>query len=674
MQNMKRLVVALWAAAWMGCGAEGGIEVPLRTADAGAADVGVDPRCPTGQLTCGGTCVDPRSNALHCGACGRACASAASCVNGACQVTCPMGQAVCDDRCVDLQSNALSCGACGRPCGAGEGCAMGACVRGCPSPRATCGGQCVDLLVDAQNCGACGRACPASQSCTAGACVSSCPSGQLTCGGACVDARSDRANCGACGMTCAAGQSCTAGSCVTMASPIRVEWTFPALWSRPGGEVWLPTYLVHLFGLRPPADGVYQLETACARLTNTGTAAQSVSLQVRAPGYATDRSEEVSVSPGAPLLRCVNPAWNLPLLYALRSLTPMGIEAYARDASGTMLSSAMRSVSALPGNGVVWSQSAVDRLTTTSADTFAAMGPYASVFVTPNDATVTTVRRAVEPRSQYGTFGAIGWNASRQQYRTEALPRAANIPVGNQYFDRIYLEGNESIAWALGTVTGGADADIDVYLFSESQYGAWRPGAASPTTRSWTNQRSGASGTYTASATGGWYRLVLFNTTDNFVSRDVRWARNSTRADVVWDALAAIFNELRSRGVIYRNISSSYFEGYQPISLPRDSVTMRAANCIDGALLFASILENIGFEPVLHLVPGHAYVGVNSAPQSSGVGVTWFIETTMLGDTARSWFDAVLCGLSSCVVPMPAWSVDVSVVDARAARMRPIPY
>ena len=126
--------------------------------------------------------------------------------------------------------------------------------------------------------------------------------------------------------------------------------------------------------------------------------------------------------------------------------------------------------------------------------------------------------------------------------------------------------------------------------------------------------------------------------------------------------------------MIYRNISSSYFEGYQPISLPRDSVAMRAANCIDGALLFASILENIGFEPVLHLVPGHAYVGVRSAPQASGTGVTWFIETTMVGDTTRSWFDAVLCGNASCVVPSPAWSVNVSIVDARAARMRPLPY
>lgn len=458
------------------------------------------------------------------------------------------------------------------------------------------------------------------------------------------------------------------------ASPVRVEWTFPALWTRPGGEVWLPTYLVHLFGLRPPAEGVYQLETACARLTNTGAAPLSVTLTVRAPGYATERSEEVSVVPGAPQTRCLNPAWNLPLLYALRSLTPLGIETYARDAAGATLSSAMRSVSALPGNGVVWAQSTIDLLTSGPADTYAAMGRYASVFVTPNDTTVTTVRRAVEPRSQYGTFGVIGWNPSTEQYRPEALSRTSTIAVGGQQWDRIYLEANEPIAWALGSVAGGSDADVDVYLFTEAQYLAWRPGMAGSAARVWTNQRSGTSGSYTALSPGGWYRLVLYNTTDNFVSRDVRWARSSARADVAWDALAAIFTELRSRGVIYRNISSSYFEGYQPISLPRDSVAMRAANCIDGALLFASILENIGFEPVLHLVPGHAYVGVRSAPRSSGTGVTWFIETTMVGDTTRSWFDALLCGLSSCVVPSPPWSVDVPIAEARAARMRPLPY
>ena len=75
-----------------------------------------------------------------------------------------------------------------------------------------------------------------------------------------------------------------------------------------------------------------------------------------------------------------------------------------------------------------------------------------------------------------------------------------------------------------------------------------------------------------------------------------------------------------------------------------------------------------------HLLVVRYYVGVHSAPQASGVGVTWFMETTLVGATSRSWFDAVLCGISSCVVPSPMWSVDVSVVDARARRMRPIPY
>ncbi len=458
------------------------------------------------------------------------------------------------------------------------------------------------------------------------------------------------------------------------ASPLRVDWTFPALWTRPGGETWLPTYLVHLFGLRPPAEGPYQLETACARLTNTGPTALPVTLTIRAPGYATERTEDVTVTPGAPQTRCLNPAWNLPLLYALRSLTPLGIEAYARDTTGATLSSAMRSVSALPGNGVVWSQSAVDGFTTTAASTYAAMGRYASVFVTPNDATVTTVRRAVEPRSQFGSFGVVAWNRSTEQYRPENLSRSANVAVGGQYFERLYLEANEPIAWALDAVSGGADNDIDVYLFTESQYLAWQAGTSTVATRTWRDQRGGAGGSFTAPSPGAWYRLVFFNTSDNFVSRDLRWRRTTARADVAWDALAAIFTELRSRGVIYRNLSSSYFEGYQPISLPRESLAMRAANCIDGTLLFASLLENIGFEPILHIVPGHAYVGVRSAPQASGLGVTWFIETTMVGDATRSWFDAVLCGISSCVVPSPPWSADVSIVDARTDRLRPLPY
>lgn len=53
------------------------------------------------------------------------------------------------------------------------------------------------------------------------------------------------------------------------------------------------------------------------------------------------------------------------------------------------------------------------------------------------------------------------------------------------------------------------------------------------------------------------------------------------------------------------------------------------ANCVDGSVLFASILRKIGIEPYLILVPGHMFVAYlrNEEPEVYG-----FLETTMLGN------------------------------------------
>jgi len=52
------------------------------------------------------------------------------------------------------------------------------------------------------------------------------------------------------------------------------------------------------------------------------------------------------------------------------------------------------------------------------------------------------------------------------------------------------------------------------------------------------------------------------------------------------------------------------------------------ANCIDGAVLYASLFEAIGLEPVIVLVPGHAFVGVKTSPSSNKY---YFLETTLTG-------------------------------------------
>ena len=175
--------------------------------------------CASPMATCEQQCVDLQRNALNCGACGRRCANAESCMMGACRVSCPSGQDACSGVCVNQQSNALNCGACGNRCPMGQSCASGGCVAGCPPPLATCGGECVDTQSDARYCGGCGNACAGGQSCSGGRCSLSCSAGQMACSGRCVDLQTDGTNCGICGVACMGGQVCASGGCVTSGVP-----------------------------------------------------------------------------------------------------------------------------------------------------------------------------------------------------------------------------------------------------------------------------------------------------------------------------------------------------------------------------------------------------------------------------------------------------------------------
>jgi hypothetical protein len=75
----------------------------------------------------------------------------------------------------------------------------------------------------------------------------------------------------------------------------------------------------------------------------------------------------------------------------------------------------------------------------------------------------------------------------------------------------------------------------------------------------------------------------------------------------------------------------------QRVRLPRESLEEHQANCMDGTLLFASLLEAATLNPAIVIIPGHAFIGWE-APQNSG---TWdYLETTMIGtnsfDEART--------------------------------------
>jgi hypothetical protein len=105
----------------------------------GGMDAALDVTCSAGQTTCGGACVDTRSSALHCGACGTACAPGNLCVNGACMPSCPGMQTLCNGNlCVSTGTDRAHCGRCGNVCATGQVCSNGRCDVECAPGLLTC--------------------------------------------------------------------------------------------------------------------------------------------------------------------------------------------------------------------------------------------------------------------------------------------------------------------------------------------------------------------------------------------------------------------------------------------------------------------------------------------------------------------------------------------------------
>jgi len=117
-------------------------ETPCGTAGSGRACRGGACQCPASRpAQCEGRCVDPASDAQHCGRCGNACVAGAWCRNGAC--ACPSPQVHCPVvGCVDPRVDNAHCGACGVTCGSGTQCILGRCLAPCPGGTHRCGLDC----------------------------------------------------------------------------------------------------------------------------------------------------------------------------------------------------------------------------------------------------------------------------------------------------------------------------------------------------------------------------------------------------------------------------------------------------------------------------------------------------------------------------------------------------
>ena len=75
----------------------------------------------------------------------------------------------------------------------------------------------------------------------------------------------------------------------------------------------------------------------------------------------------------------------------------------------------------------------------------------------------------------------------------------------------------------------------------------------------------------------------------------------------------------------------------QSINFPYETIRDKSANCVELSVLMASLLMEVGIEPVIVIVPNHAFIGWRIWDDED---VYDFVETTMLGAPQKNFDDA----------------------------------
>jgi hypothetical protein len=144
----------------------------------------------------------------------------------------------------------------------------------------------------------------------------------------------------------------------------------------------------------------------------------------------------------------------------------------------------------------------------------------------------------------------------------------------------------------------------------------------------------------------------------------------------VANRLEALWKAETDLNIGYVSTTLSFAPGQpQRIRLPSEVLDQRSGNCIELTLLYASAIEALGMQPVLILIPGHAYLGVRTDDVN-----TWyyFVETTMIGQATFN--EALTAGGDEYDEARPhieGGETDYGWVSVKAARednITPIPW
>lgn len=112
--------------------------------------------------------------------------------------------------------------------------------------------------------------------------------------------------------------------------------------------------------------------------------------------------------------------------------------------------------------------------------------------------------------------------------------------------------------------------------------------------------------------------------------------------DVIREVFA-VWNVFQRQGVKYSNITTPSGESQtvlsQHVRFLDEALQNTQANCVDGSVLFASVLYKLGIYPTLVMIPGHMFLGFYTDGQRQHIS---FLETTLIGEPGlnniqRNW-------------------------------------
>lgn len=152
------------------------------------------------------------------------------------------------------------------------------------------------------------------------------------------------------------------------------------------------------------------------------------------------------------------------------------------------------------------------------------------------------------------------------------------------------------------------------------------------------------------------------------------WRTGGVQEKQTYLQAKAIYQAVQREGLSYVKSSGTmgahiHADVTERVRMPAEALRQSAANCIDGVVLFASMFENLGMEPVVVLVPGHAYVALRLAPDS---GNYLYIETALTG--RASFEQAVASAENGMGKHTESEILRIPVSRARQVGIYPLPH